>query len=66
VHYEILINGRFVDPMKVKLPRGRVLEGPVLTSFEEQRDKLDQVLARAMPTARATSARVADTTATVK
>ena len=67
VHYEILINGRFVDPMKVKLPRGRVLEGPVLTSFEEQREKLDQVLARAAPTARATSsARVADTTATVK
>jgi murein DD-endopeptidase MepM/ murein hydrolase activator NlpD len=61
VHYEILINGRFVDPMKVKLPRGRVLEGPLLASFEEQRDKLDQVLARAAP-----AARVADTTASVK
>jgi murein DD-endopeptidase MepM/ murein hydrolase activator NlpD len=52
VHYEILINGRFVDPMKVKLPRGRVLEGPLLASFEEQREKLDQVLARATPSAR--------------
>ena len=52
VHYEILINGRFVDPMKVKLPRGRVLEGPLLAGFEEQRDKLDQVLARATPAAR--------------
>jgi murein DD-endopeptidase MepM/ murein hydrolase activator NlpD len=52
VHYEIMINGRFVDPMKVKLPRGRVLEGPLLASFEEQRDKLDQVLARATPAAR--------------
>ena len=30
VHYEILVNGRFVDPMRIKLPRGRVLEGPVL------------------------------------
>ena len=30
VHYEIMINGRFIDPMKVKLPRGRVLEGPLL------------------------------------
>ena len=27
VHYEILVNGRFVDPMRVKLPRGRSLEG---------------------------------------
>ncbi|MGZ3324549.1 MAG: M23 family metallopeptidase, partial [Xanthobacteraceae bacterium] len=23
VHYEILVNGRFVDPMRIKLPRGR-------------------------------------------
>jgi murein DD-endopeptidase MepM/ murein hydrolase activator NlpD len=52
VHYEILINGRFVDPMKIKLPRGRVLEGPLLTGFEEQREKLDEVLARAVPPAR--------------
>jgi murein DD-endopeptidase MepM/ murein hydrolase activator NlpD len=52
VHYEILINGRFVDPMKVKLPRGRVLEGPLLASFEEQREKLDELLARAVPPAR--------------
>jgi murein DD-endopeptidase MepM/ murein hydrolase activator NlpD len=58
VHYEILINGRFVDPMKVKLPRGRVLEGPLLAGFEEQREKLDGVLARATP-----SARVAQTSA---
>ena len=27
VHYEILVNGRFVDPMRIKLPRGRALEG---------------------------------------
>jgi murein DD-endopeptidase MepM/ murein hydrolase activator NlpD len=63
VHYEILINGRFVDPMKVKLPRGRVLEGPLLAGFEEQREKLDGVLARATPTARVaqTSAATAST-----
>ena len=24
LHYEILINGRVVDPMKIRLPRGRV------------------------------------------
>ena len=29
LHYEILVNGRFVDPMRIKLPRGRVLEGPI-------------------------------------
>jgi murein DD-endopeptidase MepM/ murein hydrolase activator NlpD len=41
VHYEILVNGRFVDPMRIKLPRGRSLEGPMLASFEKERDRLD-------------------------
>ena len=44
VHYEILVNGRFVDPMRVKLPRGRSLEGPMLTSFEKERDRLDVMM----------------------
>jgi murein DD-endopeptidase MepM/ murein hydrolase activator NlpD len=47
VHYEIIINGRFVDPMKVKLPRGRVLEGPTLATFDKDRDQLDAMLAHA-------------------
>ncbi|MEH2525304.1 MULTISPECIES: M23 family metallopeptidase [unclassified Bradyrhizobium] len=41
VHYEILVNGRFVDPMRVKLPRGRSLEGAMMANFEKERDRLD-------------------------
>ena len=41
VHYEILVNGRFVDPMRIKLPRGRSLDGPLLAGFEKERDRLD-------------------------
>jgi murein DD-endopeptidase MepM/ murein hydrolase activator NlpD len=41
VHYEILVNGRFVDPMRIKLPRGRSLDGALLASFEKERDRLD-------------------------
>jgi hypothetical protein len=44
VHYEILVNGRFVDPMRVKLPRGRSLEGPMLAGFEKERDRLDGMM----------------------
>jgi murein DD-endopeptidase MepM/ murein hydrolase activator NlpD len=55
LHYEILVNGRFVDPMRIKLPRGRVLDGPVLASFEQERDRLDNMVTRP-------SARVAQTT----
>jgi len=46
LHYEILVNGRFVDPMRIKLPRGRVLEGPMLTNFEQERERLDGIMAR--------------------
>ena len=46
LHYEILVNGRFVDPMRIKLPRGRVLEGPLLASFEQERERLDGIMAR--------------------
>ncbi len=46
LHYEILVNSRFVDPMRIKLPRGRVLEGPVLASFEQERERLDGIMAR--------------------
>jgi murein DD-endopeptidase MepM/ murein hydrolase activator NlpD len=44
VHYEILVNGRFVDPMRIKLPRGRSLEGPLMAGFEKERDRLDAMM----------------------
>ena len=44
VHYEILVNGRFVDPMRIKLPRGRSLEGQMMTGFEKERDRLDAMI----------------------
>jgi len=46
LHYEILVNGRFVDPMRIKLPRGRVLDGPLLAGFEQERDRLDGMVNR--------------------
>jgi murein DD-endopeptidase MepM/ murein hydrolase activator NlpD len=55
VHYEILVNGRFVDPMRIKLPRGRSLEGPLMAGFEKERDRLD-----AMMNNRGGAARVSD------
>jgi murein DD-endopeptidase MepM/ murein hydrolase activator NlpD len=55
VHYEILVNGRFVDPMRIKLPRGRSLDGPLMAGFEKERDRLD-----AMMNNRGSAARVSD------
>ena len=44
VHYEIVVNGRFVDPMRIRLPRGRVLEGPMLAGFEKERDRVEGMM----------------------
>jgi murein DD-endopeptidase MepM/ murein hydrolase activator NlpD len=49
LHYEIIVNGRHVDPMKVRLPRGRVLEGQPLAAFEQERERLDNMVNRAGP-----------------
>jgi murein DD-endopeptidase MepM/ murein hydrolase activator NlpD len=60
VHYEILVNGRFVDPNRIKLPRGRSLDGPVFASFEQERDKFDAIMNRSPGrVATATTARAA-------
>ena len=56
VHYEILVNGRFVDPMRIKLPRGRSLEGPLMASFEKERDRLDAMMNNRGGTARVSDA----------
>ncbi len=46
LHYEVSVNNRFVDPMKIRLPRGRVLKGDVLTGFETERNRIDSLLER--------------------
>lgn len=59
LHYEIMVNGRFVDPMRIRLPRGRVLEDRVLAKFEEERERIDGMMARG-------GARVAQTGTTTR
>ena len=46
VHFEIRINGRFVDPMRIKLPRGRELQGKLLAEFEQERERIDGIMTR--------------------
>ncbi|HXY89961.1 MAG TPA: M23 family metallopeptidase [Xanthobacteraceae bacterium] len=58
LHYEVLINGSFVDPMRVKLPRGRELDGSILGAFERERARIDGILDRSPgPRVSQTSAR---------
>jgi murein DD-endopeptidase MepM/ murein hydrolase activator NlpD len=47
LHYEVLVNGRYMDPMRIKLPKGRTLEGELRTTFETERYRVDTLLDRA-------------------
>jgi murein DD-endopeptidase MepM/ murein hydrolase activator NlpD len=46
LHYEVMINGRFVNPMTVKLPRGRELDGQELAKFDAERTRIDGLLGK--------------------
>ncbi|MFH6785679.1 MULTISPECIES: M23 family metallopeptidase [Methylobacterium] len=41
VHYEVAINGRFVDPMKIRLPSARELSGQSLAAFRQAEEQID-------------------------
>jgi murein DD-endopeptidase MepM/ murein hydrolase activator NlpD len=47
LHYEIMVNGHFVDPMRVKLARTREFNGRMLASFKRERDRIDDLIAKA-------------------
>ena len=49
VHFEIRINGQPVDPLRVRLPQGRVLESDTLASFEDERQRIDALFGNQVP-----------------
>jgi murein DD-endopeptidase MepM/ murein hydrolase activator NlpD len=44
LHYELIVNGTKVDPMRVRLPNGKVLKGEDLEGFKEERARIDKLL----------------------
>lgn len=46
LHYEVIVNGTYVDPMKIRVPRGRELDGRALVEFERQRDQIIAIAKR--------------------
>ncbi len=43
LHYEVLINSRFVDPLKIQVPRERELKGQQLAEFQKERARIDDL-----------------------
>ncbi len=44
LHYELIVNGTKVDPMRVRLPGGRSLKGEELEAFKRERERIDDLL----------------------
>lgn len=51
LHYEVHINNRPVDPLRIRLPRGRELTGETLTAFERERERIDALIGKGPPAA---------------
>ena len=47
LHYEVLVKGKQVDPMKLRMPTGRQLEGEILNAFNKQKVRVKSLLAGA-------------------
>lgn len=44
LHYELIVNGTKVDPLKVRLPNGSSLDGKALAQFQVERKRIDDLL----------------------
>jgi murein DD-endopeptidase MepM/ murein hydrolase activator NlpD len=58
LHYEVIVNGHFVDPLRVKLARTRELDQRMLASFRKERDRIDGLIAKAPNATRVASSNV--------
>ncbi len=44
LHYEVIVNNRKVDPLRVRLPNGKTLKGEELETFQVERERIDLLL----------------------
>lgn len=46
LHYEVLVNTRFVDPLSIQVPRERKLSGKDLADFQKERARIEELMRR--------------------
>jgi len=46
VHFEVLVNNSYVDPMSIQVPRERQLTGKQLADFQKERLRIDELMRR--------------------
>jgi len=56
VHFEVLVNSSYVDPMSIQVPRERQLAGRQLADFQKERARIDDLMRRNPVSARVAAA----------
>ncbi len=46
LHYEVLVNNRFTNPLSIKIPRSRQLQGRLLSEFRREKARIDDLMHR--------------------
>jgi len=46
LHFEVLVNSQFVNPMSIQVPRERQLDGRQLAQFQRQHERIDDLMRR--------------------
>ncbi len=46
VHYEVLINNQHTNPLSIKIPKSRQLQGRLLTEFRREKARIDELMHR--------------------
>ena len=57
LHYEVIVNGRPVDPMRIRVPRGRTLQGQMLTAFQREKARINWLMRQPPAATRVAAAR---------
>lgn len=47
LHFEVLVQNRYVDPLSIQVPQERRLTGRALTDFQKERARIDDLMRRA-------------------
>ena len=58
LHYEVLHNGKHVNPMTIRVPTGRKLEGDVLEDFLRERSRVETQMVAIPPVSNMTTAQL--------
>lgn len=56
LHYEVIVNGNFVDPMRIRVPRGRSLQSRTLAAFNRERNRINRLMQQPPASTRVASA----------